>query len=507
MRLLRSFDLGRRSSNLSMQSSTNNAIRLFCAVSQTLILCDHFLHGYMKQIVPLLAKTTILILLITIGKLANADDTPWQLSDSLGLPEWLNINIEHRTRYETLDGQYRAIVNGIATNAGDQALVFRTLVHARVDLPILSIGAEFMDSRIALADSGSATNSNRLTTTIANPAELLQAYVAIPISDLIIENSATLVKAGRLTMDIGSRRLVARNRFRNTINAFTGIDIQWQYQDKNGRAFFNMPIQRRVKGDIRSNHPRFDKEHPEIRFWGLYYKQSVISNQHQVEVFLFGLDENDAGIKTRHRNHYTMGGRIWKKPDLGEFDYQLETAFQTGHSRSSVTENKTLRHNAHFHHAELGYSLDANWRPRLVLQYDYASGDDNPNDNQNNRFDTLFGARRFDFGPTSTYGAFARSNINSPGVRLTLKPYSGVSTMFVVRGFWRASNDDAWTTAGINGHNHFIGTQIEARLRWKILPGNIQVETGFAHLFSGGLMNEAKEDDSTYGYFQANLTF
>ena len=41
---------------------------------------------------------------------------------------------------------------------------------------------------------------------------------------------------------------------------------------------------------------------------------------------------------------------------------------------------------------------------------------------ENNRFDTLYGARRFDFGPTSIYGPFIRSNLNSPALRLFFKP-------------------------------------------------------------------------------------
>ena len=81
-----------------------------------------------------------------------------------------------------------------------------------------------------------------------------------------------------------------------------------------------------------------------------------------------------------------------------------------------------LDHFAHFHHLSLGYSFDVPWSPRLSLHYDYASGDDDPSDGDNSRYDTLFGSRRFDYGPTSIYGAFARSNINTPGVRLALEP-------------------------------------------------------------------------------------
>ena len=87
---------------------------------------------------------------------------------------------------------------------------------------------------------------------------------------------------------------------------------------------------------------------------------------------------------------------------------------------------------AGFAHASAGYTFDAAWTPRVRVAWDYASGDADPNDGQNNRFDTLFGARRFEYGPTGIYGAVFRANLNSPEIRLILKPNKQVTIIVVV---------------------------------------------------------------------------
>ena len=84
------------------------------------------------------------------------------------------------------------------------------------------------------------------------------------------------------------------------------------------------------------------------------------------------------------------------------------------------------------------------WSPRLAVEYDYASGDNNPKDNKDQRFDTLYGARRFDFGPTGIYGAFSRSNINTPGLPHQRFARSDVQVSLSHRIFWLASETDCW---------------------------------------------------------------
>ncbi len=44
------------------------------------------------------------------------------------------------------------------------------------------------------------------------------------------------------------------------------------------------------------------------------------------------------------------------------------------------------------------------------------------------------------------------------------------------------------------------------RLRWEVVPGNVRLETGVAHLFSGEFMNNSPnsngQGDATYVYSQ-----
>jgi hypothetical protein len=447
-----------------------------------------------------------LSLLICCASLTvNAADTPWRLGPSLGLPSNLSLTGQHRMRYETLDGQFR---NGRA--GGDQALMFRTSLLAEINFDRFKIGVEGLDSRAALADAGTP-----LGNTDVNPLDLLQAYIELPVADLFVNGSNSTLRGGRMTIDLGSRRLVARNSFRNTINAFTGVDWQWTGPGQDRfRAFYTLPVQRLVDGSPLDNDPEFDRQDTDVQLWGLYYAPARLPWGDPGEVYLLGLHEDDStDLQTGNRDIETMGIRLYRQPAAGRFDYQLESIYQLGESRATAATSDVadLDHFAHFQHAEIGYTFASPWSPQLLLQYDYASGDDRGGDGDNNRFDTLFGARRFEYGPTSLWGAFGRANLSTPGMRLNLKPAEKLSAFVALRGFLLADSDDAWTTAGIRNPSgsgeSFIGTQVEASLRWDIIPKSVQVELGGAYLSAGDLMTGANKGDSSYFYSQWVLSF
>ncbi len=433
-----------------------------------------------------------------------AVQAPWRIAAFLDLPARLSITAQHRSRYERLDDQFRA-----ARKGDDEVVALRTLIQVGLQLTAgLSMHIEMMDSRVYLDDRFTPLN-----TTQVNTFELLQAYGQFVSAGP--SGGSSVLRLGRITMDVGSRRFIARNRYRNTINAFTGFD--WEWQTKTGhrvRVFYVLPIQRRPRrfAELRRNDYQIDKESFDVQFWGAHFDANL-PGDYRGEIFAFGLYEKDGLDRpTRNRRIATAGFRLVREPANGQIDYQVELALQFGKSRSSTSpaDTRDLDHFAHFEHVELGYTFDLSWSPRAVLQYDYASGDDDPNDGKNERFQTLYGARRFDFGPTGIYGPFARSNINTPGVRFQLKPGKGVTAFVAYRAFWLASKRDAWTTSGLRdpagNSGSFIANQVEVRVRWDIFPRNVRIEAGVALLFAGEFMDDAPnsngQGDATYAYSQ-----
>jgi hypothetical protein len=120
----------------------------------------------------------------------------------------------------------------------------------------------------------------------------------------------------------------------------------------------------------------------------------------------------------------------------------------------------------------------------------------------------LFGARRLDFGPTGIYGPFARSNINSPGLRVGIAPHRTFEAFTAYRLFWLASATDSWGPAGVRdatgSSGRFVGEHVEVMGRWTPIP-NFVLEVGAAYLRAGEFARTAGTHDAAYVYTQTTL--
>ncbi len=436
---------------------------------------------------------------------------PWRLQKALGLPEWLRVSGMQRTRFEALDGQFRA-AGGL--DGSDHVWAVRTTLRADVNLGGFIATGEVWDARQYESDDGSVVD-----TTIVNALEMVQLFAGYEGRSVFRADDKASVIFGRHTMDLGGRRLVARNDFRNTTNTFLGVNARWETASKSSlQAFFTLPT-RRLPTDfdeLLDNDVELDEENRHVKFWGLYATFADVFEKVNGELYYLGLDEQDAhALATANRALTTVGGRLVKRPATERVDYELEASYQFGESRTNTTSNTELDHEAEFVHLEGGYTFDAAWRPRAVLQFDYASGDDSPNDNENNRFDTLFGARRFEFGPTGILGAIARSNVMTPGLRAILSPRKDVEVMLAHRPVYLASDTDTYTPGGVRdatgSSGDHVGDFSECRVRWNVFPGNWMLEFGAAYMANGGFLesapNASGNGDTSYVYVQSLFSF
>lgn len=427
------------------------------------------------------------------------------------MPSWLYVSGSQRIRYESLNNQFRSQGQG-----SDQQVALRSLLAIGIKSSDFNLVIEAGDSRAFLDDNGSP-----LSTSMVNPVELIQTYLMWEHQNLFEKGGQSSLRVGRLTLDVGNRRLVARSKFRNTMNTFSGTE--WKYETKQGnelQMFYTLPVNRAPDdaSDLKNNHIEYDRPSGRAHFWGVSYTDKSLIQSHELTVFSLGLHENDSKkTATSNRDLITTGIVVKKPRKVGHFDYLVESVYQFGESRKSkkATDKVDLEHFAHFHRAEIGFSVPVSYTPRVALEYDYASGDSNGNDGRNERFDSLFGARRFDYGPTGIYGPFKRSNLNSIGLRITARPSRFTEFMSSYRGFWRASKSDAWVASGIsdvtNVAPRFLGQQLEVRMRWKILPHTLHLELGSAYLRTGKFSRiiEPKTSDKNiyYGYAQVSYMY
>jgi hypothetical protein len=487
----------------------------------------------------------------------NSYEKPaWNLHDTLHLPNWLTIGLENRTRYESLSDTFKPSQKSPAPKAGggDQQIALQTDFWLQAKFGNFRIATEFMDARALGSDAGTNNTPNPPNNTMVDTADFIQAYASWADQNAFFSGLGVEVKAGRQTIDLGSRRLVSRPIYRNAVNNFTGVKLrvleydQWQFN-----AFGTMPVLRYpnyittpAKGNPKllaananllvNGNQEWDQE--DTQTWlsgGILEGYNLIRNVN-AELYLYNLDEGDStNNATRNRKYFTPGLRLYIKPNKGSFDFVAEGMGQFGTVQydTNVLNSRQQNHQAWSEHIEAGYSFDLPMSPRFLLEYDWASGSKNSKkyaaSATDGRFDSLYGASDIDFGSSGIYSAFQRSNINSPGYRLTFAPRSDITVSIQQRLIWLDSSSDCWggascsssTSPGLVGNTKgtsgsYVGDQLGVSTRYNY-NSSLNFDIGWFHLFKGQFAKTAVSSqalttttpgaDTNYFYVQSLIRF
>jgi len=443
------------------------------------------------------SSTQISLALSTTLLISNpllAADGPWALSDALGLDDGFTLSGEHQSRFEHYDGN---VFVGASPNDG--VFFLRTTLDAQYRKERFSAQVEVMDAR-----QGQADRDTRLSNSHVSTLDLLQANVGYKFGS----NNASEVRVGRFTQDWGSRTLLARNRYRNTINTLDGVSFSHTQANGNEFKFLSAQPVRRTPRDrlsLLDNDHNGDKSSEALRIHGVFANlpnllPSLLNADLDLETYYIALKEKDTRkLQTSNRDLHTFGFRVRSAAAVNEWDINLESIFQTGELRASSNPLDTINldHQAFYQRVELAYSFDTPSRLRAIFEFNYASGDESPLDRDSGRFDTILGVTAFEFGSVSLYAPINRSNIITPGIRLTATPWTNVALMADYRHFWLAQNRDSWGRTGrrdVSGNSgDYMGQHLELRVRWSVVPGNVRIDSGLIILDSKDLIDQQSE--------------
>lgn len=403
-----------------------------------------------------------------------------------GEPSPLTIEASTRVRYETLSAPYRAGREG-----SDQQVSWRTRILGEYDAGRVSLGGELFDSRAWLTDEGSV-----LSSTAINTLEVLQAYVRLDLD-------GGELQAGRFVMNVGSRKLAGENSFRNFPNSFEGVRGAFTLSDSvTLDAFYTAPVRRKPgdRASLLDNEHAFDEGDWDTRFWAAHLTRTDLALGIDGEVYLYGLNE-DGGDDL-----YTVGARLSGGRDAVDFD--VEAMWQTGETGAGLDVASA------FVYADAGYTFDGAWSPRLSAQLVYASGDEDPFDAEDNRWDLLYGLRRGALGQTGIFGPLDFENIIALGARLEVAR-GPVSAHVLVQDVSLASDTDRWKRAGLRdltgASGDHVGQIFDTRLRWWLAPDVWRLETGASILFKGDFAKNAPGapggGDPVYSYVMLTRFF
>ncbi|HUR38325.1 MAG TPA: alginate export family protein [Planctomycetota bacterium] len=246
-------------------------------------------------------------------------------------------------------------------------------------------------------------------------------------------------KAGRMELQYGDQRLISPLDWHNVGRAWDGVKLKYGPKDWWIEGFYTVIKDPLAVAPVPGSQPVgvANGAAEDQDFAGIYFSYVGVEN-YEFDVYAFFREfqdntfTNDNGTGAGDLIDHTVGARI-KGKAIG-FDYTLEAMSQTGHQ----ADDRIL---SYAYAATLGYTLDMDWKPRIGVEYDYASGDRHSGDGQKNTFDPLFPFNHALQGYADIIGF---RNMKDLALFLAVKPAENVSVHLDFHNFWLAQDEDAW---------------------------------------------------------------
>ncbi|MEM9012484.1 MAG: alginate export family protein [Pseudomonadota bacterium] len=290
----------------------------------------------------------------------------------------------------------------------------------------------------------------------------------------------SFARFGRQELNIGSGRLVSIRDGPNVRRTFDGVRL--------GLAGNDWLVEGFGFGVRDDEAGVFDDDIlDEELIWGVYATlDDAPLLPGSAEFFYLGFDENDAVFdqgaadETRH----TIGTRLYGSQ--GRWDWNWEAMAQFGSFGDARIFAWTVA-------SDTGYTFaDTPWRPRVALNTNIASGDDDPNDPDLQTFNPLFPRGNY-FSEAAVLGP---QNFFNAHVFLTVHPTERLTVTADVNSFFRLDTDDAvYAPAGFviapgdGSDARFVGSSVSVSAEYE-LTRNLLVTGIYTHFEPGSVLED-----------------
>jgi hypothetical protein len=382
------------------------------------------------------------------------------------LPAWLRVRGEFRERVEGFDGA------GFNAAREDLYYLSRFRFNATVTpTRALSFQVQAQDARVAQKTVGPTRAP------FSAPFDLRMAF-----ADVGAATSPLTVRVGRQELVYGEQRLVGHVSWLNAARTFDGAKMTVRTKAFSVDAF-GTSVVRILDG-------AFDRSGNGNRFAGAYATTARLIPFGTVEPFVFwrrdvNLRTETAGIGDLEET--TVGVRVVGRMP-GRLDYGIEMALQRGSLGTDDVE-------AWAGHWQLRESLPGPGAMKLVGEYNYASGDDDPADGVRGTFDQLYPTPHDKYGLADQIGW---KNLHHTRAGLEVTPVRGWPITANYHSWWLAEARDGLYAASsalvarmpAGAIDRHVGQEIDVQLV-KALTPQIQLAGGYAHIFTGAFLKEA----------------
>jgi hypothetical protein len=422
--------------------------------------------------------------------------------------EYANGFYQTPTNNATLGGASGIVGRGKSTD--DDYVLNQTRLWADADVnEHLRVFIQMQDARVF----GSAGT----TVGYATPGEensifdLHQGYFDIrKLFDLPLT-----VRVGRQEIVWGDHRVIGNFVWSNVGRVFDGGRFMWDTDDIHAEAFAAKVDEDgylSADGDDNSDETAyaaqlaFKKLIPGALLELMYIHKNDEDSTSNVATQSEYAVPGDDGIKI-HDIGFRIDGKI---PNIEAIDYTVESHAQFG-------EYGDQNQQAWAFAGRAGYTFkDLAWTPRFGFEYDYASGDDDQDDNDHETFDNLYPTNHWQ-GNYGFIDLVSWQNMHDFRGNVKVVPTKKLTVQADFHYFLLDQEEDGWYLAngtlatprgaGYDDDSNDLAQEVDLTVSYQLYK-NIGILAGYSFFMADDWMKDNLDDiDTSWGYLQTTVTF